>query len=140
MLAVGTRIRVPLRELHFEFTRSSGPGGQNVNKVATKAVLRWQVQRTTSLPADVRERFCERYKRRITTQGELVMSSQRFRDQGRNVADCLEKLRQMLGEVATRPKPRRATKPGRGARERRLREKRLRSQTKGRRGRVGGDD
>ena len=78
--------------------------------------------------------------RRINTEGELVLPSQRFRDQGRNVADCLEKLRAMLEEVATPPRPRKKTRPGRGAVERRLREKRARSERKGRRRPPGADD
>ena len=99
MLVVNESLRVPLREFSFTFSRSSGPGGQNVAKVSTKATLRWRVSTTRSLPAGVRERFLARYARRITSDGELVISSQRFRDQGRNVADCLERLRQMLPKV-----------------------------------------
>jgi ribosome-associated protein len=124
MLIVNDRIRIPLRELHFDFTRSSGPGGQNVNKVATKAVLRWPVMRSRSLPDDVRERFVARYHRRITREGDLVLQSQRFRDRGRNIADCIEKLRRMLEEVATPPRRRRPTRPTRRSVEQRLAVKR----------------
>ena len=140
MLVVNDRIRIPLRELHFDFARSSGPGGQNVNKVATKAVLRWPVARSRSLPDDVRERFMARYRRRITRDGELVLQSQRFRDRGRNVADCLEKLREMLDAVAMPPKPRKPTKPSGASRKRRLESKRHRSQVKRRRHRPGAED
>jgi ribosome-associated protein len=139
MLAVDSRIRVPLRELRFRFSRSSGPGGQNVNKVNTKATLHWNVEANRSLPADVRERFAARYRRRISANGELVISSQRFRDRGRNVADCLEKLRALLADVASAPRPRRETRPTKGARERRLAEKRARSETKQRRRRPSED-
>lgn len=124
MLVVDERIRIPLRELRFDFARSSGPGGQNVNKVATKAVLHWDVARSRALPESVRERFVVKYRRRISKEGELVLQSQRFRDRGRNVAACTEKLRQMLLEVATPPKRRRPTRPGRSAIERRLSTKR----------------
>ena len=140
MLVVNRRIRVPLRELQITFVRSSGPGGQNVNKVNSKAVLRWDVAATPSLPDDVRRRFQTRFARRITTEGELVLSSQRFRDQGRNVADALEKLRAMLEEVATAPRKRRPTRPSRAARERRLSDKRAASGRKSLRRRPGRDD
>ena len=91
--------------------RSSGPGGQNVNKVNSKAVLRWNVAASPSLPADVRERFLAIHRSRLTGEGELIVTSQRYRDQGRNVADALEKLRAMLDRGRRRPKTRRPTKP-----------------------------
>ena len=120
MLIVNPEIRVRLREFRFSFSRSSGAGGQNVNKLNTKATLRWEVARSQGLPKDVRARFLERYRRRITADGELVLTSQRFRNQGQNVADCLEKLRGMLAAVARPPRTRRATKPTRSSVERRL--------------------
>jgi ribosome-associated protein len=140
MLEVNQRIRIPLREFHFSFSRSSGAGGQNVNKVNTKATLRWQVARSPSLPADARERFVQRYRRRITLEGELVMTSQRFRDQGRNVADCLEKLRAMLEEVSRAPRPRKRTRPTKASKERRLQTKRATGTRKQLRRRPGGED
>lgn len=130
MLEVNQRIRIPLREFHFSFSRSSGAGGQNVNKVNTKATLRWQVERSPSLPDDVRARFLERYHRRITHDGELVLTSQRFRDQGRNVADCLGKLRVLLEDVSRAPRARKRTRPTRAAKERRLKQKRVTGQRK----------
>ncbi len=140
MLIVNEEIRVRLREFRFSFSRSSGAGGQNVNKLNTKATLRWEVARSQSLPEDVRARFIERYQRRITADGELVLTSQRFRDQGRNVADCLEKLRGMLAEVARPPRPRRATKPTRSSVERRLSSKRRTRVKKQRRRRPPDED
>jgi ribosome-associated protein len=86
-----------------------------------------------SLPEDVRQRFVQQYARRISGQGELVLSSQRYRDQGRNVADCLERLRTMLNAVAAPPKPRKATRPTAASRRRRLQEKRRMSEKKSRR-------
>ncbi len=130
MLVVNARLRVPLREFHFQFARSSGPGGQNVNKVNTKAELRWHVTTSPSLPEPVRQRLLAQQRRRITLQGELIVTSQRFRDAGRNVADCLEKLRAMIDAAATAPKPRRATKPTRASRQRRLQGKQKQSQKK----------
>ena len=124
MLVVNSRLRVPLRELRFTFARSSGPGGQRVNKANTKATLRWSVGSSPSLPEAVRERFVERFRRRISSTGELVISSQRFRDRGRNVADCLEKLRRMLQQAASPPRHRRETRPTRASVEQRLRSKR----------------
>ncbi len=139
-LAVNRRIRIPLAEIRFEFARSAGAGGQNVNKVSSKARLRWPVGHSTSLPRDMRERFLRRFARRITRDGEFILTSQRYRDQGRNVQDCLDKLRDMLREVAIPPKRRVATRPGRGARERRLGDKRRRSDVKRTRGRAEQDE
>lgn len=130
MLTVSPTIKIPLRELRFTFARSGGPGGQNVNKVNTKATLRWAVAHSASITEGVRDRFLTRYHRRITTEGELVLTSQRFRDQGRNVADCLEKLREMVASVAVAPKPRKKTKPTRAARRRRLTDKRKQADKK----------
>jgi ribosome-associated protein len=135
VLVVDERIRIPLREFRFSYARSSGPGGQHVQKVSTKATLRWDVTHTASLPEDVRARFVARFHRRIGADGRLVITSQRFRDQGRNTADCIEKLRAMLVEVAAPPRPRRKTRPGRRAVERRLDEKRARGRIKRQRGR-----
>jgi ribosome-associated protein len=102
-------------ELRFTFVRSSGPGGQNVNKVNTKAVLRWAVKKSPSVPEELRQRFLQRYRTRITTEGDLIITSQRFRDQRQNERDCLEKLRSMLLTVAEPPKPRKKTKPTRSS-------------------------
>jgi ribosome-associated protein len=122
--------RLPLHELRFDFARSSGPGGQNVNKVESKAVLRWDVRASRALPAALLARLRTRFARRIRTDGVLVLTSQRHRTRERNVADCLAKLEAMLASVATPPKPRKATRPSRAARERRLAEKRAASRRK----------
>jgi ribosome-associated protein len=131
----GSGLRVPAEELSFQYARSGGAGGQNVNKVSSKAILRWRVAESRALPGAVRERFLARFASRITGEGELVLASDRFRDRGRNVADCVERLHAMLAEVARPPTPRRPTKPGRGAKERRLGEKRRASEKKQLRGR-----
>jgi ribosome-associated protein len=133
VLAAGRDIEIPLRELRFQFSRSGGVGGQNVNKRSTRATLRWKLSTSRSLPEDVRTRLIARNGRRVTASGELVLSSQRFRDQGRNVADCLERLRGMLADAEPAPRSRRATRPTRASTERRLQEKRLRARTKLRR-------
>ncbi len=130
MLVVTPRVQIPEWEFQWTFVRSSGPGGQNVNKVNSKAVLRWDVLRSPALPADVRTRFVARYSSRLTSDGELIVTSQRYRDQGRNAADALEKLRAMLATVATAPKTRRPTKPTCGSVTRRIESKQARSRKK----------
>ncbi len=133
MLVINAHIHIPLREFKFTFARSSGPGGQNVNKVSSKAILRWPLLTSPSLPDDVRKRLIARHRRQITASGDLTITSQRFRDAGRNTADCLEKLRHMLTEAAQPPKRRRPTKPTRGSVQRRLQAKQQQSQKKRRR-------
>ncbi len=139
MLIVNDKIRIPLRDIDFEFTRSSGPGGQNVNKVSSKAVMRWRVEASVGLPAEVRERFILRWRGRINSDGELLIAGDRYRAQRRNIEDCLLRLKAMIAEVAVPPKARHKTKPGRGARERRLAHKRALARKKGRRGSVAAD-
>lgn len=136
VLAVNSRIRIPHAEFQWSYARSSGPGGQNVNKVASKAVLRWPLTTSPSLPPDVRERFLSSFGSRLTTEGELIISSQRYRDQGRNIADVLEKLHAMLSQCARAPKRRRPTKPTRSSVAKRIETKQARSRTKQMRGRV----
>lgn len=130
MLTVNSHIQIPDSEFEWTYARSSGPGGQNVNKVSSKAVLRWNVLASPSLPPEVRARFLSRYGSRLTTEGDLLITSQRYRDQGRNVADALEKLTAMLTEIARPPKRRRPTKPTKGSVTRRLESKQARSRTK----------
>ena len=130
MLEVNSRIRIPPSEFEWTYVRSSGPGGQNVNKVNSKAVLRWSVAHSPSLPADVRERFLARYRSRITVEGDFIVASQRYRDQGRNAADVLEKLTALVAAVAVPAKKRRPTKPTRGSVRRRVETKQARSRTK----------
>jgi ribosome-associated protein len=130
MLEVNSRIRIPPSEFQWTYVRSSGPGGQNVNKVNSKAVLRWSVAHSPSLPADVRERFLTRYRSRITAEGEFIIASQRYRDQGRNAADVLAKLTALVAAVAVPAKKRRPTKPTRASARRRVETKQARSRTK----------
>lgn len=140
MLTVNDKIAVPLAEFDFTFARSSGPGGQNVNKVNTKVTLRWNVVSSPSLASDVRVRFCAKYGRRVTKDGDFILHSQRFRNQGRNVADCLTKLRDMLLQVAEAPQKRKPTRRTRGSKERRLSNKRRTSQAKQLRRKPSSDD
>jgi len=130
MLHVHPRVQIPLAEFRLSFARSSGPGGQNVNKVNSKVTLHWPVRSSPSVPDDVRERLVAKYRKRINSEGELVLHSQRYRDQGKNVTDCLEKLRQLLLSVVVPPKRRIATRPSRAAKQRRVDEKKSRGQKK----------
>ncbi len=132
MLTVSSHLRIHDDELQFSYVRSSGPGGQNVNKLNTKAVLRWSVL-ASGIPEPVRERFVQRFAPRITIGGEIVITSQRFRDQRQNQRDCLEKLREMLLEVAAPPKRRKKTKPTRSSVAKRRTRKHAHSQKKQRR-------
>jgi ribosome-associated protein len=129
-LHISARIVIPEEELGFTFARSSGPGGQNVNKVNSKATLRWSPQRSAGLPEDVRERFLTRYASRLTNDGEILITSQESRDQPKNIAICLEKLRSMIAAVVAAPKKRRATRPTKGSKQRRLNDKKQRSDIK----------
>ena len=129
-LLVNDSVSIPLAEFDFEYIRSSGPGGQNVNKTSTKVRLRWNVVDTPSIDEGLLQRIQQNYRSRITGEGEFLVTSQRTRDRETNRADCLEKLAEMIRQVATPPKKRRPTRPTRGSKERRLQNKKQRSQRK----------
>jgi ribosome-associated protein len=129
-LVVTSQLRIPLDEFSFTFARSGGPGGQNVNKVNSKAVMRWRVLDSPSIDERVRARFVEQNRNSISEAGDFLLTSQRYRDQPRNIEDCREKLRELLARAAVQPKRRRATKPTAGSRRRRLNDKKSRSSTK----------
>ena len=130
MLVVSPSVKIPLDEFEFTYARSSGPGGQNVNKVNSKALLRWPILVSPSLPAAVRERFVAKYGSRLTNEGDLLISSQQSRDQGQNTQDCLDKLREMLVSVLQPPKRRRPTKPTRSSQKARGEAKKQNAQKK----------
>jgi ribosome-associated protein len=133
VIEITDTIRIPRDEVEFQYVRSSGPGGQNVNKVATKAVLRWDVTRSPSLPPAVKARFLERHATRVNDAGELVLSSGRFRSQARNAEACLDLLRELVAAVVSPPPERVPTKTPKRAKRRRLEDKRRRAATKQRR-------
>lgn len=130
MLSIGPSIVIDERELREEFVRSSGPGGQHVNKAATAVQLRFNVAQSPSLPPEVRARLLQLAAGRINEQGELVIEAKRFRSQEQNRRDARERLAALLRQAVVRPRKRRPSKPGRAARERRLMGKRRRSELK----------
>jgi ribosome-associated protein len=136
MFIVNERIQIPDEELQFSFARSGGPGGQNVNKVASKAILRWDLGVNASVPVEIKDRLRTLQRNRITVEGEIVIHAQNYRDQERNKLECLERLREMLVQAATVQKKRRPSRPTRGSKERRLQAKKQRSMHKSNRGRL----
>jgi ribosome-associated protein len=127
---VSATIRIAADELVFTFARSSGAGGQNVNKVNSKAQMRWNINASPGVAAAVKQRFLASFASRVTDDGWVVIASETHRDQPRNREDCISKLRDMLVAVARPPKPRRPTRPTRGSVARRLDSKRRRGETK----------
>ncbi len=123
-------LTIPADELEFSFVRSSGPGGQNVNKVNSKAVLRWNAVASRALNPEARARLHEKLGARLTGEGELIVTSDRYRDQGRNREDCIEKLHALVSAAIARPKARKETKPTYGSKRRKLESKGRQSEKK----------
>ncbi len=138
-MQVGDRLLIPDEEFTWKYARSGGPGGQNVNKVASKAILIWNVAASPYLPGDVKVRLAHLYPSYFTKEGVFQIASQRHRDQERNREDCLEKLRSMLTRAFHVPRPRRKTKPTRGSKLERLKAKKHRAAIRGAR-RIGSED
>ncbi len=137
MIRITRTIALQESELEETFVRASGPGGQNVNKVSTAVQLRFDAAQSPSLPDDVRARLLTLAGSRASTDGVITISAQRFRVQSRNRADAQEKLVELIREASHKPKPRKATRPTRASRERRLEGKKQRSGIKqGRSGKV----
>ena len=130
MIRVNEQIAIDESEIDEHFVRSSGPGGQNVNKVATAVQIRFDAAHSPSLPEPVRARLLRVAGTRATLSGYIVITADRFRSQSRNRADALSRLIELVRKAARPVKPRRATVPTRASRERRLEEKKRRSDVK----------
>jgi ribosome-associated protein len=133
MIRVTDQISIDEREIEESFVRASGPGGQNVNKLASAVQLRFDVRASPSLPAEVRARLERLAGARLTRDGVLVIIAQRHRTQGRNRQDALDRLIELIRRAAIAPRPRRPTKPSKAARERRVEAKKHRAGLKRRR-------
>jgi ribosome-associated protein len=130
MIRITDRISIDDAELEENFVRSSGPGGQNVNKLSTAVQLRFDVRRSPSLPNDVAVRLMRLAGKRMTKDGVLVIIAQNHRTQERNRAEARERLVELIQEAAVKPIPRRATKPTRASKQKRLEGKKRRGNTK----------
>jgi len=136
MISVSHSIQIPEREVQLRFIRAAGPGGQNVNKVASAVELRFDVKRSTALPEEVRQRLLRQSGKRLNSAGVLIIQARRYRRQERNRQDALERLVRLVRQAAVKPRARRPTRPSRASRESRLEIKRHRSRAKQRRSRV----
>ncbi len=133
---INDRISIPINEIDFSYARSGGPGGQNVNKVETKAVLRFNLVGSRAIPYEDRARARQKLASRLTKYGVLVIQSDRHRDRERNRNDAIERLQELLRLAVHRPRRRVPTKPSRSQRERRLTNKKQNASKKRDRGRV----
>ena len=140
MLYINADITIKSAEIRFDFVRSSGPGGQNVNKVASAVQLRFDIQNSTSIPDEIKPRLIKLAGKRVTSEGILLIYARTSRSQSQNRAEALERLKTLILKALHKPKPRRKTKPTAASKEKRLRSKKMRGNLKRLRGNVKDDD
>jgi len=134
MIEITPDLSIDERELEFDFIRAAGPGGQNVNKVATAVQLRFNLNRSASLPEDVRMRLAKLAGRRMTQEGSLIIVARRFRTQEKNREDAIHRLVELVRAALEQPRLRKKTRPSRTSQEKRLKAKKLRGEMKRARG------
>ena len=140
MLEINSDITIKTAEIRFDFVRSSGPGGQNVNKVASAVQLRFDIRNSTSIPDEIKQRLIKLAGKRVNSEGILLIDARTSRSQSQNRAEALERLKSLILKALHKPKPRRKTRPTTASKEKRLRSKKMRGNLKRLRGNVKDDD
>jgi len=124
------KITIPIKELTYTFSKSSGPGGQNINKVNTKVTLNFNIQKTKCISREIINRFCLKYPNKVKEDGTVVITAARYRTQAQNITDSTRKLEEMIESVSVRQKRRISTKPTRSSIQKRLKSKKAHSDKK----------
>ena len=140
MLEINADITIKSAEIRFDFVRSSGPGGQNVNKVSSAVQLRFDIGNSTSIPDEIKQRLIKLAGKRVNSEAVLLIDARTSRSQSQNRAEALERLKSLILKALHKPKPRRKTKPTAASKEKRLRSKKIRGNLKRLRGNVKDDD